>query len=498
MIERHVVFYVGSKVVAAALNLTAVALFTRLAGPAGYGDYLVAFAWAYVVYGWTAQWLPLSFFAHYTPDDENHLVATLYRLMAAILLCLGLAMALACLAGFLEWKLGVKVVALVVALAVYDSAIQIGRAKLSAGRVSLAILLRALLVLIFGALSLSGFHSALALTVAVASAHLLAILPVLPVLRPDLSMPGSQATAKLYAGYGWPLMASFGASSLGQNIDRLLLARQRDTSLVGPYGAVGDLIKQSLVFISEAIAIAYIPLAKTAAAGGDRAGAGAYLAHAFRAYAAVFLFGAVILLTFAEKLIALILGPDFASATGPLIPWFALAAGFSIFRSYYLGQLIYFTGSSRLELLASIATVGLTAGLALLLIPSLGTTGAAFAMAMGQAAACAVFLSGAIADRHSPLPLPWRDFLSIGVWAAGGYALALAIDRYSVGAELSAFLQVIVIGSALWGAARVHNIMNINEILVDFANLAGRVGLIGDGGDGPLPPPGPTQRKDAP
>ena len=42
---------------AAALNLTSVALFTRLAGPAGYGEYLIAFSWAYVVYGWSTQWL---------------------------------------------------------------------------------------------------------------------------------------------------------------------------------------------------------------------------------------------------------------------------------------------------------------------------------------------------------------------------------------------------------------------------------------------------------
>ena len=496
MIERHVVFYVGSKALAAVLNLASVALFTRLAGPAGYGEYLIAFAWAYIVYGWSTQWLSLSFFAHYEPDASSRLVATLYRMLAVLLAVVGTIALVVCLLGFTGWSLTVKVLGLVLGLSVYDAAIQVGRAKLRAGRVSLAIVLRGVLVLTFGAVALSVFKSGVALTLAVALAHLLSILPMLPVLRAGPEATGSRSTAWLYAQYGWPLMASFGTSSLGQNIDRLVLARQRSVASVGPYGAVSDLIRQSLVFISEAIAIAYIPLAKAAFASNDIPAAQRYLVQAFRAYSAVFLFGSVVLLNFADKLVATILGPDFAAATAPLLPWFALAAGLTIFRSYYLGQVIYFTGSSRLELAASIATVCVTASLAFLLVPGHGAIGAAIAMASGQAAACVVFLVSALSRPDSPMPLPWRDFLLIGIWAAGGYAMALAIDNTFDDTAMSDILEGVVIGLTMWGAARTYNIMNFNDIVSDFNSLAGRVGLIGDGDPGPAPPGGRSGGRD--
>ena len=498
MIERHVVFYIGSKVVAAVLNLASVALFTRLAGAAGYGEYLIAFAWAYIVYGWSVQWLPLSFFANFHHEDNERQVATLWQMMAAMLALVWLAVALASLGGWIGWELGVKVTVLVVALAAYDGATLIGRAKLNAGRVSLSFVLRGLLVLAFGMVALIAFKSGLALALAVALAHLVAIAPLMPVLRPGLAAASSPATARQFGLYGWPLLASFGASSLGQNIDRLVLGRQRGNEQVGPYGAAGDLIRQSLVFISEAIAIAYIPQAKAAAAKGDRTAARAFMVQAFRAYCAVTLFGAVILLSFAAELISLILGPQFGRAATDLIPWLALGAALAIFRSYYLGQIIYFTGSSRLELWASIATVIAATVLAVLLVPGWGAAGAAIAMASGQGAACAVFLAAALGSPggRTVLPLPWRDFLSIGCWAAGGYAVHLAAGHFLTDMALSDLVGAAGICLTLWMAVRIHNIMNFNDIISDFTNAMGRVGFSGDAGAGPVLPAEPARRND--
>ena len=486
MIERHVVFYVGSKVVAAVLNLASVALFTRLAGPAGYGEYLIAFSWAYIVYGWSTQWLQLAFFAHYSQDAAARHVPTLYVMLAGLLALLAIMAAIAAVTGIVAWSMAVKVVSLVLGLSVYDAATQIGKAKLSAGRVSLTIALRGVLVLLAGACALSGFQTALALTLAVGAAHVLAVLPLLPVLLPDAGQAWSKVTATRYTHYGWPLMASFGTASLGQNIDRLLLAHQGGTALVGPYGAIGDLIRQSMVFISEAIAIAYVPMAKDAAGRGDKVAARGFLTLAFRAFAAVSLFGGVFLICFAERLVAIILGPDFSAITGPLIPWLALGAGLAIFRAYYLGQVIYFTGRSGLELMASVATVAVTTGLAFVLIPVQGAVGAAISLAAGQAAACTVFLAGAYGE--TVMPMPWRDFAGIGAWAAAGYAGTLAVSRMAGETPVSVVLELLCIGLTLFGAARVYNIMNFNDILTELTSLAGNVGVAEPGEAPPAPP----------
>ena len=172
-------------------------------------------------------------------------------------------------------------------------------------------------------------------------------------------------------------------------------------------------------------------------------------------------------------MIAIILGPDFSVITGPLIPWLALGAGLAIFRAYYLGQVIYFTGRSGLELMASVATVAVTAALALLLIPGQGAIGAAIALTAGQAAACAVFLTGAYGE--TVLPLPWRDFLGIGAWAAAGYAAAVGLTRLAGDTPAGVVLELLAIAVTLFGAARAYNIMNFNDIMSELVSLAGSV-----------------------
>ncbi|HTM76824.1 MAG TPA: polysaccharide biosynthesis protein, partial [Devosia sp.] len=57
MNDRHASLYLVSRVFAAALNLVAVAAFTRLAPPAVFGDYLVGFATGFIVFGTAFQWL---------------------------------------------------------------------------------------------------------------------------------------------------------------------------------------------------------------------------------------------------------------------------------------------------------------------------------------------------------------------------------------------------------------------------------------------------------
>src|SRR2546423_6307208 len=58
MITEHALLYLGARVFAAAANLAAVAIFTRLAVSDVYGGYLLIFSWAFVIYGFLGQWLP--------------------------------------------------------------------------------------------------------------------------------------------------------------------------------------------------------------------------------------------------------------------------------------------------------------------------------------------------------------------------------------------------------------------------------------------------------
>jgi O-antigen/teichoic acid export membrane protein len=464
MNAQHIVYYLSSKVFAAVLNLLAVAVFARLSGPSGYGEYLVAFAWAYIVYGFSIQWLRFSFFARYRDEDASTQVATFTRSLVGLIgIIIGLGLLL-CLTGLVAVHTVAAVVCLVIGLSVYDSAHEIGRTRLRAGAVASVVILRAVLVLGFGTLALTVFKSPTALALAVALAHLGAITPLLGEIRPHLHAPWSKGHAREFIDYGWPLVVSFGVTSLGQNVDRLMLAHWWGAASVGPYGAVNDLIKQCFVVVSEAIAGAYITTAKSDLREGNDAKAQDVLNHAFRAYTAVAAFGAAFIMRFEHPVIDTLLGPAFREPTEVLVPLFVLASVFMIFRSFYFGQVIFFGGSSKVELLASGAMVATAAVIGLMLVPSSGAQGAAIALTLGQIVSCAVYI--AAGTRIYQMPVPWRDAAAICGLALAGYGATALVGQFITSPWLQVPVDVAILAAAFAEAAQRFNVLGLNSLPV--------------------------------
>src|SRR5215471_20628511 len=90
MLNTPVVLYLGSRAIAAAGNLLAVAIFTRMAGPAAYGHYVLIFAWSMIVYGFGAQWIRFAYFGVYQSRRVDEYVAALAQLLAAALVTLAI------------------------------------------------------------------------------------------------------------------------------------------------------------------------------------------------------------------------------------------------------------------------------------------------------------------------------------------------------------------------------------------------------------------------
>lgn len=422
MMQRHALIYLGSKIAAACLNLAALAVFARAAGPSGYGEYLVALAWAYVCHGFAVQWLRISFFAAYDNRNAAALVATYARLLAGLVATIGVLAAFAALAGLVAPRTALAVAALAAALAVYDSAHEIGRTRLKAEAVGTTVLLRAALVLVFGAMTLKAGGSPAALAVAVAAAHLVATAPLWRDIGPFLTAEPSRTEAQRLLHFGWPLVPAYGAGALGANADRLLLERLAGLAAVGPYGAVSDLIRQLMAVVPEAVASSYFALAKAAHASGDEASAQATLKSAFRAQVAVLSFGAAALASFAQPLVALLMGADYAGAVAGILPWIIAATTFAVLRSFYFGQVIFFSGASRLELVSAAALLVVTAVAALALIPWRDLEGAAAALALGNLAALLVYV---IAGRQLyAMPVPVGDTGGIVALAFAAWSVA--------------------------------------------------------------------------
>lgn len=463
MIERHVVYYLGSKVVAATLNLAAVAIFARLAGPAGYGEYLIAFAWAYIVYGFTIQWVRFSFFASYRAEAAAEQIATYNHTMWGALVIIALAAFATRALGLLPTHTILAVVSLVFGLALYDGAHEVSRSRLKAEAVAAAVVLRAVLMLAFGIAALKIYGTATALAVAVAIAHILAIVPLMRDIIPHLTGALSPGTARGFLRFGWPLILAFGVNSVGQNADRLLLANLSGVHVVGPYGAVNDLIKQCMVVLSEAIAGAYIAIAKRAAAEGDDARAHEVLEQAFRAYTAIAAFGSAFILRFERIAIDTLLGESFRVPTENLVPIFVAASVLMVYRSFYFGQVIFFVQSSMLELAASLALVVVVAVMSLLLVPKYMAMGAALALLGGQAVACAIYLVAG--KRLYTMPVPFRDFLGIVGFAVVGFLATMVVEGHGFSPWVAVPVNLLLLTVCFGCAAYIWDLFSLNRLV---------------------------------
>ena len=166
----------------------------------------------------------------------------------------------------------------------------------------------------------------------------------------------------------------------------------------------------------------------------------------------------------AASTVAFSLGPLFREPTEALVPLFVLASVFMIFRSFYFGQVIFFAGSSKVELLASGAMVA-TAGLAaVLLVPGSGALGAAIALMLGQIVSCGVYIAAGMTI--FPMPVPWRDSAVITGLALGGYILTALVDRTIASAWIAIPLNTAILLLAFAEAANRFNILGLNNLPV--------------------------------
>ena len=447
MITHHTAIYVGSRGFAAAINLGSVAVFTRLAPPESYGTYLYILSWSLVLYGATCQWPKFAFFALYDEASEGAQVGTVLRILLCTLTLAAVGSALAVALHIVSPRIAAAIVALAFGTTLFEGATEIARTRLKAAAVAMSVILRGILMLGLGGAVLTVSGDAMHLSLAVAAAYALSSIPAAATVVPLMPGRGSRAEALRLIAYGWPLVLSFGIAALAQVVDRLIIVKTIGPEHLGAYGAIADFLKQSFVVFGEALALSLISIAKREARAGGMEAATAVLCDAARAMAAVAAFGAAFYLNFDGIVVSILLGPDYRDQARALAPVLILASVLMMFRAYYFGQIIYFTDSSRLEAVASTATLATVTVLSLALIPHLGVAGAAIAFAAGQAAACLVFVLGA--NRRGSglpaMPLPLADVAGIAAialatglvpaalsWLPGGEGAPIQILRFII------------------------------------------------------------------
>jgi O-antigen/teichoic acid export membrane protein len=392
MLNTSGLLYLSARAMSAAGNLLAVAIFSRMAGPAEYGHYVFVFAWSLIVYGFGAQWMRFAYFGVYHLDRFGEYAASLARLLAAGIALVALVLAVLGVLGLFEASFLVAVFALVCGIAIYEAAFEVARTLLNVRGASLAMILRTVLMVGFGSAALHLGGGALGLAIAIAIAHIIAATPALATFSQVRWSHSSRAAVLHIVSYGWPLLLSFGVTAVGQSIDRLLLAHYLGMATLGPYGVVADVLRQSFTVLGEAIILSLVTVAKTQANRGDAAGAGRTLQTAFNACLAAATFGAAFFIVFGNAVLRVVLQPEFVAPMHDLIPFFAVAFAFTTMRNFYFAQVIYFTNASYLELIIALLFLAISTALSIVLVPLYGPHGAAVALMVACIFACLAFM----------------------------------------------------------------------------------------------------------
>jgi len=470
MVFSHFTTYLGSRGAAAVFNLLSVAVFARLAGPETYGHYLLITASAMVVFGFAGQWACAAFFATYSEHHADNRVASFVLLIMGMFASLGLGVAAAGLMKGMDVTFLGALIVMAAAFTLFEAAVDVARTRLEPGRAAVAMLLRATATLALGTGAIAWLGSATALALAVAAANVMAALVCLLRFVPSLWRHATLATALHLLRYGWPLILAFGFAALGQNIDRLLLGGWVSVRELGPYGAISDLIKQTFFVVGSSVALAFISVAKRSAAIGDHAQAGEVLEAAFTSLIAIAAFGAGFFLCFGSLIFNFVFGPEFARFASGYFPILILANAFFTLRAFYFGQVIYFSQSSRLELWISLLTLLVSGGLSALLIPLLGTAGAAASLLAGQITACLGF---AFAGRHSyRLPVPIGQSSAIIALVVVVLGLSVLVNRTALSPLVAESINAILFTASVIFAVYRFKLFGLR--LESWSRLAAR------------------------
>lgn len=462
MINRHIGYYLGSKLAAAVLSLATMAMFVRLGGTQTFGAYLVMFAWTYVVYGVTVQWMRFAFFARYREETSSDLVTTYLKSLLLFYGVLVVALATLAAAGIVTTEFAIGLGALFIGIVTYDALYEIARTRLRAGYVAIGVLLRSALMLIFGAIALSIFKTPLSLAIAVGLGHFGAALFLFRPASDKIDGSYSKAVMVDLWSYGYPLVPGFALDAVGQQLDRLLLAHYRTHEELGTYGAAADFIRQVMIVISEAIAGAYFAIARNDIVAGRQDQASQALGQAFLAYTALTAFAAAFVLRFDRWIFDTLYGPDIGAAVEPVIGLIAASNAAVIFRAYFFGQIIYLTSNSSLMSYSTLASVATTSVVGLLLVPTYGMYGAATAMMLGHLAGCAVYLWAW--RGHFVLKLPYAHAGAIVLAALAAYVLTGPLADAFPTSLWAAIVNVGIFGILALLVARAFDILSFNSL----------------------------------
>lgn len=401
---RHAFTYLIAHGLPAVLGFAAIIIFTRILSPEDYGLYVVGMSLAGIVNAILFAWIRLSILRYQSEGEAVDIRLSAlagYGLSAALSPVVVIALLVTT-----SRPLGELLLATAVALTL--GLFEFGQYVLNARQMSRAYMrasiLRAVLTL---TISLTLVHlgmGGVGLLVGIGSAYLAASLVSSPeIWRAPVRRFESGMFMQMLA-FGAPMAISGAVFSLHGALDRLIVVHFLGEGAAGVYGASADLVRQIILFPAMAVGAAMTPAVIRSLAEGGTERADRQLNLSAEMLLAVVMPAAIGLALVAPAFSVLMLGPEFRDVAARLIPILSLAWLFQAMTQQYVHVSFHLAKASRFLLVQGAILLAVNLVLTIVLVPSHGLSGAAWALLLSEAVGMA---AGFVLARNAhPLPLP--------------------------------------------------------------------------------------------
>jgi len=427
MLIRHTLIYTLARGASGAVNLLALALFTRLLSPGEYGQYALVLACVGVVNAVLFQWLNMGarrFLAAYSTRRDSFLatIGRAYLQLAAFALVLALTAVIVVADPGLR---GLIVLGAILACSQswLDLNLELSLASLRPMRYGTLQFIRAFVAAACGAVLA---YEGLGARGVIIGAVIGYVTPGLWLAASDwriASLRGRDSTlVRGLLGYGLPLTATYALAFVVTSSDRLLLGWLKGSAAVGPYAAAYDTTSQALIVLMMMVNLSAFPLAVRALEEHGVEIATKQLTQHAVLLVAIALPATVGLAILAPNIAATVFGSSFQAPAAELMPWLAAGALFAGVKAFYFDLSFQLGRVTTKQVWVSASAAALNVALNVWWIPHLGALGAAWASLVAFLVGCT--LSAVLGRRVFRMPLPVAEWARI---AAACAVMALAL-----------------------------------------------------------------------
>lgn len=443
------------RVLPGVLNLVALALYTRLLSPADFGRYMLVIAGVVASNVVAFYWLRVAA-VRQLPDDElrrSKYVGALYATYVRVALLVIVTAGLMAWMGPPSLRSMITLGALVLlSQSWFELNLDLQLASLNAGAYAALAISRAALGVGLGAFLATRGYGPTGVLLGAAVGYAIPAVPASlanwhlgMVLNPDTE------TVRHIMRFGLPLAAAVSVGLFSNGIDRFLLGGLAGTEAVGQYGAAADLTFQTSMALMMVVSLSALPLAARALEADGPSASARQLERQGVILVAIGLPACAGLAVLAPLIAATLLGDSFRHAAGRLIPVIAIGTLFAGVRMFFFDIGLQVANATKRQFYISLVGAILSLALNLWLIPTLGVTGAAYAMLTTFLATCV--MSGFLVQRALPVVVPVRQWLRALVAAA--IMVAILIPLRAVPPSVSSLAVVVLVGFLVYAGTAV-------------------------------------------